>query len=283
MDNFLIKTLAINPVVKTDDDQNDFPLLVLAGEKDNASYMVSPNLVKSDTKPIAVKVPVMPNTSFEINKDASYISKVIPLNVFEPKSTVPDTKTAVEPFILFGKNMSSSNDKIVFPDDTDTKFTSNTQKITGQNIMIANIMITTKMVDKNETDTSSVFYTVPKNSGTTTSPMANYIDNSNNYSSINYPSFQSDYTFMTSTYNLDNLFGKAGDLNDYKATKDGSNHFNFSNATNNGSSKNKNKVVEIVVPVVVVILLILLLPILFFITKGKKRLSVFRLIGRKKK
>ena len=297
MNNFLIKTIAINPVVKTDDDQNDFPLLILAGEKDDASCMITPNLEVSDNKPIDVQVPTMPaGLTFKINKDDSYISKVIPINIFEPtNSSKTNIKIVIEPLILFGKNMKSSNANIMFPDDTEAKFIPNTQNLTGQGIMLANRILTDTTEGKGGLLTNSVFYSVPKNNGNTIPSIVNYVDNGNNYNSIKYQSFQPDYTFVSSTYNTSSLFENNGSFNHYKVTKDKHNNFNFSNATNNNSNKNTNKIIEIVVPVVVAILLILLLPMLFILMKRKKssmvsgpkkrkkRLSVFRLISRNKK
>ena len=272
MNNFLIKTIAINPEIKTDDGQNDFPLLILAGEKDDASSMISPNLEISAKKPFDVQVPTMPtNSTFKINKNTSYISKVIPVNVFKPKnSSNPNVQKIIEPLILFGKNMKSSNANMMFPDDTEAKFIPNTQNLTGQGIMLANRILTDTTEGKGGLLTNSVFYSVPKNNNAINPSMVNYVDNSNDYNSIKYQSFQSDYTFVSSTYNTSSLFENNGSFNHYKVTKDKNNNFNFSNATNNNSKNNIKKTIEIVIPVIIIILLISSATALFFFLKRKK-------------
>ena len=234
--------------------------------------MISPILHSSDVKRIKVKIPSMPtNPSFKPNNDDSYISKVIPINIFQPseRRSLSDVKVSIEPIILFGKSMSSSNPNIVFHNETYMKFILNTQNLKDQGIMLANIKLTDTTVNSKDTVTSSVHYSVPNNSGAINPSMVNYVDSSIYYNSTEFPSLHPDYTFMSSTYSISNFF-ENGDVNDYKATKskDG-NNFNFLNATNNNSTKSSNnkKIIEIVIPIVVAILLLM---ILLFLAKNNK-------------
>ena len=279
MDNFLVKTITVNPEFKTDDGKYDTNLLILAGEKDNKSYMISPILKLSELNKENIKPPVIhTNPSFAANNDSSYISKVIPVNIFVPPSQSKTVKISIEPLILFGKNMNSSNKNIVFPDNTDIKFIPNSQNLTNQGIMLANIKLTDTTDGGSVTVTSTVFYTVPQNAGTNASSTVSYVDSSLNYDSLVFQSFQSDYTFMTSTLSASNFFEKGG-INNYKVTKStDSNNFNISSTTHNiphKINKKKNKVVEIVIPLAVIILIILLLPVFFFFLK-KKEINIFK-------
>ena len=125
--------------------------------------MISPILELSDDKKTDVKPPVMPTEhSFTVNDGGSYISKVISTNIFKPENPSNTTKISIEPLILFGKNMDSSNANIVFPDNADIHFTPNTQNLRNQGIMLANIKLTDTTSVVNDTVTSTVFYTVSK-------------------------------------------------------------------------------------------------------------------------
>ena len=231
MDNFLIKSISVNPESITYDGKYGTNSLILAGEKDNKSYMINPTLVLSNLKQLDVRQPVMPtNSSFATNKDVSYINKVIPINTYNLSNPDETKKVTIEPLILFGKNMNTPNTNIVFPDKTYIKSTTKDQHIEGQGIMLANIKFTTTLIGGIATYTSSVHYSLPDSSWLSSPSMVKYVDNSENYNSTELQSFRSDYTFMSFIYKVSNFF-KNTDFSNYKIIKSKDGDYSiFSNA-----------------------------------------------------
>ena len=273
-DNFIVKTIAINPKTPFNDLNYDSNYLIFAGEKNDKSYMISPTLDSSTLNPNTLAYPVMPTDSFTTNADTSYISKVISFPLFNVPidSKNPDSTSTVVPLVIFGKNMSSSNANIAFP-DSGTKFNPNTQKLTGQGLMLASIHFTSVKGSDNKTtiSTSIYFSTTPQYTSSTQTTLVKYVDNSNNYILPGIASLNTGYNFYSSTYDITKTFTHGADLNDFKVIKssDGKNNFNFANNVTKG--KNSNKKVEIAVPVVVVLLIIILLPGLYFYNKIQKK------------
>ena len=271
-DNFLIKSITINPISTFDDDRYDSNFLVLGGEKNNKSYMIEPQLVQSSITPDNMITPIVPPNS-TTNADKSFISHIINLPRTDGKD-IPgniSSVTAIAPFVLFGKNMNSSNDNIALP-DSGYDFQPNKQGFKGQGLLLANIRLKTTVNTKKATmtQTSSVIYSLSRQystKGKTETSKVNFVDNSDNYSMKWFASLSKNYTFTSSDFQqADNIFSKQGDIVTFKIDKnqDGNYHFITSNPPNNYKKK-FNMIIHVVVPISVVFFTFSLL--LLFMTK----------------
>ena len=292
LDNFLIKTISINPMTSFNDGKYDSAFLIFGGEKDNKSYMIDPVLVVATTNPDAIPIPTSTSTTANANDaNSSFISKIIAFPSATPKSTDPTVATKVIPLVIFGSNMDSSNNNIALPDSGYT-FTKNDQNLTGQGLLLANIHLTTTTpTDKTKTPTKTSSVVYSSTSEYKASKMVNFVDSSDNYSASAIPSFPKGYSFTASDYSKGKF--TSADWNTYKTSTDKKN--GNSTFVNANSKKKINPITHIVIPVIVIVVIFILL--LLFMTKdiflgkgkknnnlsgkGKKKRQIFKLLGRR--
>ena len=275
LDNFLVKTIAINPITPYNDGKYDSNFLILAGEKNNASYMISLNLIGTKFTPSTFPYPsIKIDSYYNPNYDGSFITKIISFPIFNVPTTqtTSNLKTKVMPIVIFGMNMSSYNANIVLP-DSDTQFIPNKQNLTGKCLLLANIHFTE---DTNKATTkTSVFYSQPNQYPTITNPYSeiNFVDNSKNYFTTGISSLNNDYTFSTCIYDSKYTLKSGSNLNNYRITQNANskNNFFFSKAK---TPANLIKPIVITVSVLFIILLSSLVVSFYYYRKSKTRLKL---------
>ena len=258
--NFVVKTIAVDPGVRKDDGKDDTNLYIYAGEKDNASYMVDTDLISPESASASM-IPVMPKSkTFITNADKSFISHIITFSFidFSKNLDTKESKKDVLPIALFGKNMNSSNGNIDFPNILVTQFLSNKQNFTNQGILLGNFKSELKT---DLTIVTSVSYSQASKFSSTS--QAWYVDNSNNYSSTNIISFGPNYSFEVTSRNTKSLFSNKG-LTKYKISKDGDG-FNFYDLANKKKGIFTNTIVAVII--VIVIFFIMIVFILCYVAK----------------
>ena len=264
-DNFIVKTIAINPMILTDDDNHDNRLLIFGGQKDNKSYMVSPIQTTSSQFPLIA--PGFPDTAIKNTADGSYINQIISFPKVENSAV---TGITLIPLAIFGHNMNSSNPGIALPDPIYAP-TANTQDFTNQGMLLANISINTN------SNTTSVVYSQYINFKSTAD--MNVIQTSDSYSNLNTPSlYETNYAFIV-TPNFSSV-SEASGFTYLQITKSSTgNNFNFKPAEPRtipiiplepNGEKSKKWETHILLPIVIVVILIAIFSIMviLFMKKG---------------
>ena len=281
LSNFIIKTVARNPMIKTYHNNFNDNFFIFAGEKNNESYMISPSLDPSAISPNNMVYPTVLNDStYKTNSDKSLISKVIsyPVHVVSNKKRNHNLETTIMPLIIYGKNISSSNNNIVFP-DPNVKFTPNVQKLSGQGLLLANIHFNNLQDPDTHivTTSTSVYYSrtsiySPSNNFI---PTVRYVDNSNNYATPGILSFKPNYIFYAAAENDTGTYVNGANINNFQISKntDEQNNFNFKH---NGisSKKSYSLLLETIIPIgIIVIIFIASIP-LYWLKMIAKRVNV---------
>ena len=267
-DNFLIKTISINPIVFINNGKNNDNFLIFGGEKDNKSYMINPHLISPGSIP--TKQPSNINIQRSNLSTGSYINNIIsfPTHNVPKIKNIPTISNYVLPLVVFGKDMDTSNDNIAFP-DTKYIFIHNTQNFNHQGLLLANIHIT-RILDKktdNTINTSSVYYS-QAHSFINISQVT-MIDSSNNYFAPEIASLNSEYNYIFSVYNSTKLNSDIN-ISKYKILRNGD-YYNFKKI----SSKKFNLIIHIAIPVIIIIMVFLIVMSFMvkdiFRSKNKKR------------
>ena len=281
LDNFLIKTISINPMSTSDDGNDNKTFLIFGGEKNNVSCIENIILdgVNGSINPLNLPFPDFPTEpSFEPNENSkSYITNIISFPIYKVpiSKNASNIKTTIVPLVIFGKNISSSNDNIGSP-YSDYTFTPNKQNLTNQGILLANFHLveTTDIKTNRITKTSFVSYSQIPQFNTNTE--VQFVKSSNLYSTSSEPSLSINYTFVVSTFDSNKFAENKNILFNFKIifANDGSNNYNFISSSSIRAKKNNN-IIKIVIPVVVIVLVLVMMTLfmfLFFHNKRKKYL-----------
>ena len=214
--NFLIKTIAINPSTPYNNDKYDSNFLIFGGEKDNKSMMVSPILNKSDELPL--NPPDFPDTPTTNSTKGSYIEQIIS---FPAVSDDINDKKLI-PLVIIGSNMNTSNQNIALPDPINIQ-KKNSQNFTNQGLLLANIEI--------DSINKSTSVTYSQDTSFMSGSNVNLVQKSDNYSELNNPSMNdTKYTFELPVIQENNPVPNS--FIELKITKNGDNSFIFKRVSN---------------------------------------------------
>ena len=256
-DNCLIKTIALNSINPYDDEKNNNNFLILGGQKNDKGCILSPLLIESDSSPLFPTAPPVDITTVN-SKDGSYISKIISF----PSHHIVGNNLLLR-LVVFGKNISTSNQNLFLSNLNWIFQTNNQPTISNQGLLLAKISLVKKQSSKQYNAT--VKYSTGASFFKKTDDISeiNFIDESDNYS---------DLLNNSITSNNYNFFASVA-FNTLHKTPSNQNFINLSVSKNGnnfvlpGQRNIINHIIIFIIILVLAILVLFLLILLLFVIK----------------